>query len=154
MYNPYLTEENFFVAPKCCFFYQSKLLVLSESRPGKPLWREFPWGKISKADKDILPLKSLEREVWEELGWILDMDERNTKLFHVMKSYEMTTFSQDPVPFLFLCYFHILTEVPEIQLSHEHSEVHWITLDQIEFVENWRNGFDTIAKKAFTTYLP
>lgn len=70
-----------------------------------------------------------------------------------MKSYEMTTFSDNPVPFLFLCYIHILSEVPDIMLSHEHSEVLWIAQDEIGSVQSWRGGFDSIAKKAFTTYL-
>jgi hypothetical protein len=41
-YNPYLTEENFFVATKVCLKFQHKILVMEETRPGKPLWMELP----------------------------------------------------------------------------------------------------------------
>jgi hypothetical protein len=41
-YNPYLTEENFFVATKVCLKFQDKILVMEEARPGKPLWMELP----------------------------------------------------------------------------------------------------------------
>lgn len=152
MYNPYQTEENFFVATKCCFFFEGKLLVVSENRPWKPLWREFPGGKISKADASISLLESLRREVQEELSWDILLNEENTELFMVVKSYEATTFSTEPVPFLFLCYFHTLENIPEIQLSHEHSEVLWIEECEIESLPSWRWKFDTIAKKAFQTY--
>jgi 8-oxo-dGTP pyrophosphatase MutT (NUDIX family) len=67
MYDPFLTEETFFVATKCCLFNNGKILILSENRPGKPVWWELPGGKISKADHTLSPIESLARELREEL---------------------------------------------------------------------------------------
>ncbi len=67
MYDPFLTEETFFVATKCCLSKNGKILILSENRPGKPLWWELPGGKISKADYNLSPIESLARELREEL---------------------------------------------------------------------------------------
>ena len=49
-YNPYLTEETFFVATKICFKYGDMILVLEENIPNRPIWTELPGGKISKDD--------------------------------------------------------------------------------------------------------
>lgn len=148
-YNPYLTEEIFFVAVKCCLRYEDTILVVSEDRPGKPLWRELPGGKISKDDRDISPLLSLARELEEELWLTLTLTEENTRLFSGEKSYEDTTFSPLPVPFVFLCYVHDLQEKPEIVLSHEHTSYEWIYESEISHFSDWRKWFDTIVRKAF-----
>lgn len=68
MYNPFLSEETFFVATKCCLIKDGKILIVGETRPGKALWWELPGGKISKADQNLLPIESLARELQEELG--------------------------------------------------------------------------------------
>ncbi len=137
-YNPYLTEEIFFVAVKCCLRYEDEILVVSEARPGKPFWRELPGGKISKDDRDISPLLSLAREIEEELGLTITLTEDNTRLFSVEKSYEETTFAPLPVPFVFLCYIHDLSEKPRVVLSHEHTSYDWIHESEIESFSDWR----------------
>ncbi len=149
-YNPYLTEETFFVATKCCLRYHEEILVVSEIRPSKPLWRELPGGKISKNDRGISLLDSLSREIQEELWLDLILDPSNTRLFHVEKSFEDTTFAPDPVPFIFLCYIIDLDEKPDINLSHEHASYEWLHESQIDQYSDWRKWFDMILKKAFS----
>ncbi|MDD2694276.1 MAG: NUDIX hydrolase [Candidatus Gracilibacteria bacterium] len=148
-YNPYLTEETFFVATKVCLKYQDKILVLEEDRPGKALWMELPGGKISKNDRELNPFQCLNREVREELGFEIDFDETNTKLFMAYKNYEDVTFSDVPVPFVFLCYIYECDMMPQITLSHEHTSFRWITENEIGNIHHWRQGFDKIVKKAF-----
>ena len=148
-YNPYLTEENFFVATKVCLVHNSKILVIEESRPWKSLWMELPGWKISKNDKDKSLLQSLNREVFEELWVDIDFTESNTRLFTAYKKYEDVTFSDVPVPFIFLCYMYEFDDMPEILLSHEHVSARWISLEDLVKIHHWRPGFDTIVKKAF-----
>ncbi len=145
-------EETFFVATKVCLFYRDQLLILSESYPGLPLWRELPWWKISKADTVNPPLFTLRREVTEELWLNIHFHEGNTTLFHIEKRYEKTT-RWDTRAFLFLCYFHELSEQPKLTLS-EYSSFSWISWDQITTLSEWRPWFDEIVKKAFSIYLP
>ncbi len=149
MYNPYLTEESFLVATKCCLKKDDKILIVWENRHGKPLWWELPGGKISKADQDLSPIESLARELWEELGNDFGILEGDGELFMAYKSYEDTTFSDSKVPFIFLCYVYEIPQEHTIILSHEHTEFQWISLDEIEKIEGWRNGFDTIVRNAF-----
>lgn len=149
-YNPYLTEENFFVATKVCLVHDNKILVIEDSRPWKPLWMELPGWKISKNDRDISLLQSLHREVEEELGIDVTFTESNTELFTAHKKYEDVTFSDIPVPFIFLCYIYQFEEPPEILLSHEHVSARWIWLADLENITHWRPGFDAIVRKAFT----
>lgn len=150
-YNPYLTDENFFVATKVCLVYENKILVIEESRPWKPLWMDLPGWKISKDDRNIAPLQTLSREVWEELGLDIDFNESNSRFLTVFKKYEDVTFSDVPVPFIFLCYTHQLDELPDISLSHEHVSARWISASDMHTIHNWRPWFDTIVNKAFTT---
>ncbi len=150
MYDPFLSEETFFVATKCCLMQDGKILIVWENRPGKPLWWELPGGKISKADHDILPIESLARELQEELGddfWILSWD---PELFMVYKAYEDTTFSDKKVPFIFLCYLYEVSGELNIELSHEHTEFRWISLDQIQQIDGWRKWFDDIVRNVFS----
>lgn len=150
MYNPYLTEETFFVATKCCLIKDGKILIIAEDRPGKPIWWELPGWKISKNDQNLLPIESLARELEEEIGsnfWILSW---NPQLFMVHKSYEDTTFSDKKVPFIFLCYVYKVSRELSIELSHEHTEFRWILPDQIQQIDWWRNGFDNIVRNAFS----
>jgi len=150
MYNPYLTDETFFVATKACLVHNDKLLVIEESRPWKPPWMELPGWKISKDDKNMSILQSLAREISEELWLDIDFTESNAKLFLVHKKYEDVTFSDDPVPFIFLCYIYEIGQIPEIKLSHEHVSARWISLWEIDTINHWRPGFDTIVRKALT----
>jgi 8-oxo-dGTP pyrophosphatase MutT (NUDIX family) len=149
-YNPYLTEENFFVATKVCLVHKNKILVIEESRPWKPLWMELPGWKISKNDRDMNLLQSLNREVYEELGLDIDFNLSNTELFTAYKKYEDVTFSDVPVPFIFLCYIYQFKELPDILLSHEHVSARWIWLVDLDDIHHWRPGFDTIIRKAFS----
>ena len=150
-YNPYLTEETFFVATKICFKHKDMILVLEENIPSRPLWTELPGGKISKDDKDLDILWSLRREVLEELGLDIDLNNTNTHLFMVHKKYEQTTFSDVPIPFIFLCYAYYLDAIPDILLSHEHADFRWIRQDDIKNITTWREWFDTIVERAFLT---
>lgn len=149
MYNPFLTEESFLVATKCCLFRDGKMLILWEHRPGKLLWWELPGGKISKADHDLLPIESLARELKEELWSDYDIIPSDPQLFMVYKSYENTTFSDKKVPFIFLCYLHEISGDFSLNLSHEHTEFRWITENEISSIEWWRWWFDSIVKNAF-----
>ena len=56
----------------------------------------------------------------------------------VHKSYEDTTFSDQKVPFIFLCYIYEISTLENIVLSHEHAECNWIGEDQISSIINWR----------------
>lgn len=150
MYDPFLTEETFFVATKCCLVKDGQILIVRENRPGKSPWWELPGWKISKSDRDILPIESLARELREELGhdyWILSW---NPVLFMVHKSYEEVTFSNKKIPFMFLCYVYEICAESSIELSREHSEFRWINLEEIQTIEWWRQDFDTIVHHAFT----
>ena len=137
-YNPYLTEETFFVATKVCLKHDNKILVLEECIPNRPLWTELPGGKMSKDDKDLDILGSLRREVMEELGIDIEFTESNTKLFHVWKKYEDVSFSPEPAPFVFLCFMHELERIPDILLSHEHADFRWITAETVDDITTWR----------------
>jgi 8-oxo-dGTP pyrophosphatase MutT (NUDIX family) len=148
-YNPYLTEESFFVATKVCLKFADSILVIEENIPWKPLWMELPGWKISKKDKDTDLFWSLNREVFEELWSNIDFNESNTKLFMAYKKYEPVVFSETPVPFVFLCYIHELHEKLDIVLSHEHASMQWITKEQIHTIAHWRWGFDKIVEQAF-----
>jgi 8-oxo-dGTP pyrophosphatase MutT (NUDIX family) len=148
-YNPYLTEENFFVATKVCLRYRDTILVIEEKRPWKPLWMELPGGKISKNDKDRDIFACLHREVSEELSIDIRFDESRTHLYMAHKSYEHVTFSDVPVPFIFLCYIHECDTLPDIRLSHEHASARWITEGEVSQISHWRPGFDEIVQSAF-----
>jgi hypothetical protein len=150
MIHPLETEETFFVATKLCLRYQDKILTLRESYPWLPLWRELPWWKISKADKDNPPLFTLWREIQEELGIHMDFTEENTQLFHIEKRYEKTTFREEIRPFIFLCYLYDIDDKPDFILT-EHSDVYWITESDIDNFTDWRPGFNQIIKRAFRT---
>lgn len=149
MYNPYFTEETFFVATKCCIIKNWKILILSENRLNKPLWWELPGGKISKSDYDLLPTESLVRELKEELWDNCNILPSELSLFMVYKSYEDTTFSDKKVPFIFLCYLYRISTEVSIELSHEHTELRWISESEIESIPDWRWGFDEIVSNAF-----
>lgn len=149
MYNPYLTEENFFVATKVCLKFQDKILVLEEDRPWRSLWMELPGWKISKNDRDLDLFECLNREVREELGLDIPFNDSNTRLFTAYKKYENVTFSDVPVPFIFLCYIHELDTLPEFILSHEHASARWIWEEEIQGISHWRQWFDEIVRKAF-----
>lgn len=152
MYNPYLTEETFFVATKCCLVKDGKILIVAEDRPGKAMWWELPGWKISKNDQNLLPIESLARELDEEIGsnfWILSW---NPQLFMAHKSYEDTTFSDKKVPFIFLCYVYEISTNENILLSNEHADYKWIEEKDIIHIEWWRWWFDIIVKNAFTYF--
>lgn len=68
----------------------------------------------------------------------------------VHKSYEDTTFSDKKVPFIFLCYVYKISGELDIELSHEHTEYRWILPDQIQEINDWRDGFDYIVHNAFS----
>ncbi len=95
-------------------------------------------------------ISSLEREVFEEL-WESFWVKENAKLFYVQKAYEKAFYSDEILPFVFLCYLLELDEMPEISLSHEHMEYKWIDVSEISTLQPWRNHFDTIVRKAFET---
>lgn len=150
MYNPFLTEETFFVATKCCLVKDGHILIVWENRPGKDMWWELPGWKISKADSHISPIESLSRELKEELWSDYGILEWNPELFMVHKSYEDTTFSSEKVPFIFLCYLYELAEGnTPIFLSHEHTEFRWIKESDVNSLSWWRAWFDTIVLNAF-----
>ncbi len=150
MYNPFLTEETFLVATKCCLLKDDTILIVGENRPWKDIWWELPGWKISKADKILSPIESLSRELQEELGsdfWILYW---NPRLFMVHKAYEDTTFSDKKVPFIFLCYLYELTDRDiSLALSHEHKSFRWIQKNEISTIKGWRGWFDLIVLNAF-----
>lgn len=148
--NPLMHEETFYVATKLCLKCGNEILTVVESYPWLPLWRELPWGKISRADGNNPPLYTLCREVQEELGIDFCLDESNTQIFHIEKRYEMTTQYSERA-FIFLCYIHEIDKKPEIILT-EHSEARWIWESDIYNYTDWRPGFHTIVRKAFTTF--
>jgi len=97
--------------------------------------------------------QSLNREVSEELGLDIDFNDSNTKLFMAYKKYEDVTFSETPVPFVFLCYLYECRDLPDIILSHEHTSSRWIHEDEIDKIDHWRSGFDTIVHNAFSAQI-
>lgn len=74
----------------------------------------------------------------EELGLEIDFNDSNTKLFMAYKNYEDVTFSDVPVPFIFLCHIYEFDNLPEISLSHEHTSFYWISEEDIENIHHWR----------------
>jgi len=103
---------------------------------------------MSKADAYNPPLYTLDREICEELGIELMLDESNTRLFHVEKRYERTTQYTERA-FIFLCYLYEIDSRPELILT-EHSEARWIRESDIDDYTDWRPGFDSIIRKALT----
>lgn len=144
--NPLIYEETFYVATKLCLKCGDEILTVVESYPWLPHWRELPGGKISKADESNSPLFTLNREIREELGIELMLDESNTRLFHVEKRYEVTTQYTERA-FIFLCYLYEIDTKPEVILT-EHTEARWIRESYIDDYTDWRPGFDTIVRKA------
>ncbi len=142
-------EEQFFVATKLCLQCGDEILVLTESYPWLPLWRELPWGKISKADGENSPMCTLNREIQEELWITLNMTDENTHLFHVEKRYELTTQGKRR-PFIFLCYLSQIWEKPQLRLT-EHEWFYWIKASEINTFSDWRPGFNAIVTRAFST---
>ncbi len=140
-------DERFLVATKCCFFVEGKILILGEKVQDTIHW-EIPGGKISKKDTEKEIISTLEREVFEEL-WINLSHWYKAHIFHIQKSYEKAYFSDDILPFIFICYSIELDHFPEIRLSDEHTFYKWITLPEVDSISSWRSHFDTIVKKAF-----
>lgn len=138
MYNPYLTEESFLVATKCCLKKDDKILIVWENRHGKPLWWELPGGKISKADQDLSPIESLARELWEELReWFWD-SRRRWRTFYGIQILWRYDFSDSKVPFIFLCYVY---EVPRTY----HNTQPWAHRISVDF-SRWDRENRRVAK--------
>ena len=142
-------NEQFFVATKCCVFYEEKILILAELFPDDTFWWELPGGKIQKDERNTPICESLARELREEIGDDFGVEEGGATLFVAQKSFEQMVTGEDIPPTMFLCYFLKLHAEPSISLSREHGKYRWITEDEIDSIEWWRDGFDTIVRQAF-----
>ncbi len=149
----YHTEEHFFVATKCCLFYEGKILILNEWIQGTECWWDIPGGRISVADSVISPLGTLARELREELGSDFGIEKQTIEPFCIQKSYQKLPNKKNEHAFLFLFYQYNLEAIPEVHLSEKSAKYQWIWPGEIDTIDLWKPGLKNIIRKVLSQSL-
>lgn len=110
------------VATKALIFDGNKVLVLITPDG----YIDFPGGRVDESERDIPWTEALRREVSEEIGEAVHVDVGQT-LFVSKRRYH----KEGQVHHIAAIFFECQYQSGEVQLSDEHGDFSWMTMDEL-----------------------